>query len=70
MANDFRTSTAHLAGLIPATLGWSPNQFWLATPTELTAIFTALSAALPAPDSAEPLTQTQLETLKETLSHG
>ncbi|MEP2103210.1 phage tail assembly chaperone [Parasphingorhabdus sp.] len=68
--SDFCTSAAHLAGLIPATVGWTPDQFWAATPAELTAILTAFSAASPVPQNTEPLDKTQLQKLKETLNHG
>ncbi len=67
---DVRTSAAHLAGLIPATIGWTPDQYWNATPAELAAILKALSAAAPVHQSTQPLTKTQLEQLKDTLSHG
>lgn len=70
MPNDFRTSAAHLAGLISATIGWTPDQYWNATPAELAAILNALSAAGSAHQSTEPLNKTQLEKLKDTLSHG
>lgn len=70
MVDDFRTSAARLAGLIPATIGWSPDQFWNATPAELAAILNTLSTASRADQGAEPLDKTQLEKLKETLSHG
>ncbi|QTD57781.1 phage tail assembly chaperone [Parasphingorhabdus cellanae] len=70
MINNFRTSAAHLAGLIPAALGWTPDQFWNATPAELAAVLTALSGAGPGHQTAPPLTQSQLQTLKDTLNHG
>ncbi|HEY9092181.1 phage tail assembly chaperone [Parasphingorhabdus sp.] len=67
MAADFRTSAAHLAGLIPAALGWTPDQYWNATPAELAAILMALS---PAGQSARPLNKSEMEKLKDTLENG
>jgi len=54
----FRTTAAQLSGLVPATIGWTPDQFWAATPAELASIFAAFS------DITSP-NQTQLEKLKE-----
>ncbi len=70
MTKDFRTSAAHCAGIVPTVLGWTPDQYWSATPAELTAILSALSLAIPQNQAAEPLCRTQLEKLKETLSYG
>ncbi len=70
MTNDFRTSASRLAGIIPARFSWTPDQFWDATPAELTAILNASFAASTDNQPAEPLTKTQLDTLKETLDHG
>ncbi len=70
MMDDFRTSSAKLAGLIPATIGWTPDQYWNATPAELAGILNVFSAASSTEHSTEPLTQTQLEQLKDTLNHG
>ncbi|MEO0441902.1 MAG: phage tail assembly chaperone [Pseudomonadota bacterium] len=70
MSDDLRASAARLAGLIPATLGWTPDQFWTATPAELAAILVALSPASSASASTQPLDKTQLQKLKETLDHG
>ena len=47
----FVNSATRLAGLTAAVLGWRPNEFWTATPTELATILSALtpeSAALDA----------------------
>ncbi len=70
MSDDFSTAAAHLAGLIPATIGWTPNQYWNATPAELAAILMAMSASGPVHQSTQPLDKTQLEKLKDTLSNG
>lgn len=70
MPDDFRASAARLSGLVPATLGWTPDQFWSATPAELAAILGALSAAASADHMASPLTKVQFEQLKDTLNYG
>lgn len=70
MTDDFRTSASRLAGIIPVRFSWTPDQFWGATPAELTAILRASFAASADNQSPEPLTKTQLDTLKETLDHG
>lgn len=38
----FADRSAELAGQIPARFGWTPEQFWNATPAELVAILKAL----------------------------
>ncbi|WP_108811146.1 phage tail assembly chaperone [Sphingorhabdus sp. Alg231-15] len=70
MTKDFRASAAHCAGIVPTVLGWTPDQYWSATPAELTAILYVVSAASPGSQTAEPLSRTQLEKLKETFSYG
>jgi hypothetical protein len=57
-----------LAGLVPAITGWTPDQFWKATPAELAAIFAALAEN----DAGHqtPLNSAQFEKLKERLSDG
>ncbi|MEW4468375.1 phage tail assembly chaperone [Parasphingorhabdus sp. JC815] len=67
MGHDFRTCAAQLAGVVPAIIGWTPDQYWHATPAELAAILTALS---PAGDSARPLNKSEMEKLKDTLENG
>lgn len=67
MGHDFRASAAHLAGLIPAAIGWTPDQYWNATPAELAAILLALS---PVNQSAAPLNKSEMEKLKDTLENG
>ena len=70
MADDFRSLAGHLAGLIPATIGWTSEQFWDATPAELAAILGVLGGNIFHGPRAEPLSKTQLEQLKDTLDHG
>ena len=42
MSGMFSDSAARLAGLAGALLGWRPDEFWRATPAELTAVLGAL----------------------------
>jgi len=44
----FSEGAARLAGLAGAYLGWRPDEFWRATPAELSAVLSAL-AGEPAP---------------------
>lgn len=39
----FSEAAARLAGMAGALLGWRPNEFWNATPTELAAVVAALA---------------------------
>ena len=39
MTGTFSAAAQRLAGIIPRTLGWLPDNFWNATPAELAAIF-------------------------------
>lgn len=51
----FTDGAVRLAGLTGALLGWSPDQFWRATPAELGAVLHALAgdAAPPPPTRDE-----------------
>jgi len=55
-----------LAGLVPATTGWTPDQFWHATPAELATIFAVLAGN----DVVRPVDAKQLEILKESFPDG
>lgn len=46
---SFADAAARLAGLAGALLGWSPDQFWRATPAELGAVLNALAGDAPSP---------------------
>jgi len=61
----FRTTASQLAGFVPATIGWTPDQFWAATPAELASIFTAFANISSPNSTAQSLDQTQFEKLKE-----
>jgi tail assembly chaperone len=41
--NTFAQAASRLAGLAGALFGWLPDDFWAATPAELSAILAALS---------------------------
>ena len=42
MSGSFAASASKLAGLAGAVLGWRPDEFWRATPTELEAVLRAM----------------------------
>jgi uncharacterized phage protein (TIGR02216 family) len=50
----FRDDAARLAGFAGALLGWSPDEFWRATPAELAAILEAAAGASGAGSRADP----------------
>ena len=66
----FAGVAGNLAGLLPATLGWTADQFWKATPAELAAIFAAFSGSDADHQPAVPLGIEQLEQLKEIFPDG
>ena len=63
--DGFAETAARLAGLVPATLGWTPDQFWAATPAELGAVLEAIAGAASETVSAAPLCSSELNRLKE-----
>lgn len=60
MSNRFAEGAARLSGAVPLLLGWSPDMFWNATPTELAAILAPDATGSPA-----PLSRDELDTLME-----
>ena len=55
---SFADGAARLAGLTGALLGWSPDQFWSATPAELAAVLAALAGDVaPPPPSRDEIAQ-------------
>ena len=54
---SFADSALQLAGQTALLLGWRPDEFWNATPAELSTI---LAALLPAGDAADGATLTEL----------
>ena len=67
---SFADSAARLAGLAGALLGWSPDQFWRATPAELGAVLNALAGdgALPPPQA--PPTRDHIAQMMEAFPDG
>lgn len=65
MSRTFAATAARLAGLVPRLLGWRPDDFWNATPTELAAIF-----ATDEQPGGHPLTRGELTALLEQDRHG
>lgn len=63
MTDDFASAAARLAGVAGARLGWTPDQFWAATPAELAAIAAALIG--PALSGAFPPDADTIAKLKE-----
>ncbi|AMO72775.1 phage tail assembly chaperone [Sphingorhabdus sp. M41] len=70
MADNFSTSASRLAGLVPLILGWTPDQFWRATPEELTGLFRSLDGHVMGGATALPLDQSTLAILKEAFPDG
>ncbi|WP_339822957.1 phage tail assembly chaperone [uncultured Parasphingorhabdus sp.] len=70
MADNFSTSAARLAGLVPLILGWTPDQFWHATPEELASLFRSLEGHAIGGDPALPLDQSTFAILKEAFPDG
>jgi hypothetical protein len=64
----FGAQAARLAGLVTLLWGWTPAQFWRATPMELAAILAAAGGTGDG-DSA-PLSPTEFARLKEALRDG
>jgi len=60
----FTQTAERLAGLIPVALGWTPEQFWRATPAELAVILMAYSEKVGRAEPA-PLSGGELNKLKE-----
>jgi hypothetical protein len=65
VSDRFTPGAARLAGLIPRALGWRPDDFWNATPAELTSIFASGEA-----EQSEPLSRNDLERLLERERDG
>lgn len=61
----FAVSAFKLAGMVSGICGWTPDQFWNATPTELATIFAAFADNGPGQIGQMPLGADQLAKLKE-----
>lgn len=62
----FTEQSGRLAGMAGAVLGWSPDQFWRATPAELGAVLQALAGDVAPP----PLTREDIAHLMEAFPDG
>ena len=65
MSETFAARAAALAGLAARVLGWRPQEFWSATPAELT-----LSLAEPVDGNAAPPSRADIERLIEKDKHN
>ncbi|WP_126172194.1 phage tail assembly chaperone [Altericroceibacterium xinjiangense] len=65
MSECFGAVALRLAGLVPRSFGWRPDDFWKATPAELAAILSPASG-----EEECPLSRTELNTLLEREQDG
>lgn len=65
MSEFFAGGAVRLAGLVPRLLGWTPGEFWSATPAELAAILGTSPAG-----GERPLSRAELDHMLERESHG
>ncbi|ATW03618.1 phage tail assembly chaperone [Sphingorhabdus sp. YGSMI21] len=65
--NDFSSSAQRLSGTVSAVFGWTPDQFWHATPAELATIFSVFAGSGP---GQAPLGSEQFEKLKKAFPDG
>ena len=63
----FSESARRLAGIAGAVLGWRPDEFWAATPSELAAVLEALGGASAEAGAAS---RDDLERLKRIFPDG
>lgn len=66
----FAASASRLSGTVSAVLGWTPDQFWRATPAELAAIFSTFADNMAGLSGELPLGTAQMEKLKEVFPDG
>lgn len=67
---SFADAAARLAGLAGALLGWSPDQFWRATPAELGAVLTALAGDASPYAPLPPPTRDHIAQMMEAFPDG
>jgi uncharacterized phage protein (TIGR02216 family) len=65
VSDAFAGGAVRLAGLVPRLLGWTPGQFWSATPAELAAILGPNEAG-----GERSLSRAELDHMLERESHG
>lgn len=68
MTKRFSASANKLSAIASHLLGWSPDQFWAATPQELVTIFDAASNL--DGENVLPLDAVQLHKLKDKFPDG
>jgi uncharacterized phage protein (TIGR02216 family) len=61
----FSAAAYRLAGLAGAILGWRPDEFWGATPSELATVLAAMAG-----DVATPVSSGELRRLMEMFPDG
>ena len=66
----FGAAALRLAGLAGWHLGWSPDQFWNATPAEMEAVVTAMLGGSAAEGGSLPPTPGEIARLKEMCPDG
>lgn len=66
----FSDGAARLAGLAGALLGWSPDQFWRATPAELGAALNALAGDAPPCPPQPPPSRDHIAQMMEAFPDG
>ena len=65
MSDTFASQATRLAGIICRSLGWQPDDFWLATPTEIATMF-----AREGEGQSDGLSRGELEFLMERDENG
>ncbi|MEM8917672.1 MAG: phage tail assembly chaperone [Pseudomonadota bacterium] len=70
MADSFADGARQIGGQVSLFLGWTPDQFWSATPAELYSIFVALERAGLSGVPAAPLDRRSLEKLQKDCPDG
>ena len=60
MSGTFAAAAERLAGFATLAWGWTPGEFWNATPAEVGAVLTAMN-----PNSETPIERDRLECLLE-----
>ncbi|SIN59624.1 Phage tail assembly chaperone protein, TAC [Parasphingorhabdus marina DSM 22363] len=65
MADSFAARARQIGGQVSLILGWTPDQFWTATPDELLGIFAAMEEAGSPGAPVRPLDRRTLEQLQK-----
>ncbi|MEM1133892.1 MAG: phage tail assembly chaperone [Pseudomonadota bacterium] len=67
---DFAPAASRLAGIMALRFGWTPGQFWSATPAELNSLFAALKEAEEGEAETEPPSATDIARLLKDFPDG